>query len=53
MNLKKSGKMFLSQFLNCYFFKSKVLNDNTENKNRVQVVVKLSVEIDPKILNQQ
>ena len=35
-----------------YFF-SKVLFDDTDSKNRVQIVVKLSMEIHPKIFNQQ
>ena len=52
MNLKKCIKkyrgFFLSQFLMCQFFYSKVLVDNTDSKKRVQIVVKFSMEIDRK-----
>ena len=35
------------------FFYSKVLNDDKTSNNRIQIVVKPSMEVDPKIFNLQ
>ena len=44
----------LEHYLNCHlFFYSKILIDVKNSKNRVQSVVKLSMELDPKTFNQQ
>ena len=41
-------------YLSCHlFFYSKVLIDFKDSKNRVQIVVKFSMELDPKTFNQQ
>ena len=53
-NLVSNYTMFSLHYLNCHlFFYSKVLIDVKDSKNRVQIVVKLSMELDPKTFNQQ
>ena len=55
MNLKSFSKIcavFSSQSLICHCFFSKVLIDDTDSKNRVQIV-KFSMELDQKIFNEQ
>ena len=46
-------QFFHHNFLSVIFFYSKALIDNTDSKSWVQIVVKLSMEVDLKILNQQ
>ena len=53
-NLVSNYTVFSLHHLNCHlFFYSKVLIDVKDSKNRVQIVVKLSMEFDPKSFNQQ
>ena len=56
MSLKNSSKsyaVYSPKFLICQFFYPKVLIDDTDCENLVQIVVKFSMEIDPKIFDQQ
>ena len=54
INLDRNYTVFSSQYLICQlFFYSKVLFDDKDSKSRVQIVVKLSMELDPKNFNQQ
>ena len=53
-NLVSNYTVFSLHHLNYHlFFYSKVLIDVKDSKNRVQIVVKLSMELDPKTFNQQ
>ena len=50
-NLVGNYTVFSSQYLNCHlFFYSKVLIVDKDSKNRVQIVVKLSMELERKPL---
>ena len=56
MNLKNSSENYairLSHFSICQFFYSKVLIEDPDSKKRVQIVMEFSMELDPKIFNQQ